>query len=174
MPDSDRDTLARDVTFDLLSNPRRRYILSYLHRVDGPVTLQDLAAEVAAWETDTPVDDLSRQERKRVYVSIYQTHVPKLDDAGVVEWDEDAGTVELAARGRDLSTYLARDADRREWTRYYLAAAVAGGLLYLALALGLPAVPGAVAVALTVAAFAAIAAAQLWSARQAPALEPRR
>jgi len=38
-------------------------------------------AIVAAAEMDTARHDLSSQQRKRVYVVLYQTHVPKLDEA---------------------------------------------------------------------------------------------
>ncbi|MFT4881353.1 MAG: hypothetical protein ACI9CA_000112 [Natronomonas sp.] len=38
----------RDETFNLLSNHRRRYALHYCKRRDDPVTLSDLAEQVAA------------------------------------------------------------------------------------------------------------------------------
>jgi hypothetical protein len=79
----DSDTISQNGAYDILSNERRRFVLSYLSRVDGPVELGELAEEIGRWETGS--ESLSRKERKRVYVSLYQTHIPRLADAGVIE-----------------------------------------------------------------------------------------
>lgn len=33
-------------------------------------------------------DDVTDQQRERVYVALYQTHIPVLEDAGAVETEE--------------------------------------------------------------------------------------
>lgn len=137
MSRSDQDQLSQDVVFDLLSSPRRRFVLYYLNQIDEEVTIGELADEVAAWENEVDVEDLSSQQRKRVYVSLYQTHVPKMDDAGIVEYDSDSGVVSLSDQAVDISAYLSREEERRPWQQYYLAIAVVGGLFYGAVALGL-------------------------------------
>jgi hypothetical protein len=43
---------------------------------------------VAIAEIGTARHDLSSQQRKRVYMALYQTHVPKLNEAGLVGWAE--------------------------------------------------------------------------------------
>lgn len=60
----------------------------------------------AAWEEDVPSEELSSQQRKRVYVSLYQTHVPSLEAIGVVEYDADEGIVELADRAEAVDEHL--------------------------------------------------------------------
>lgn len=135
MSQPDRDALSQDVVFDLLSSPRRRFVLYYLNQVEGEVEIGELADEVAAWENDTAVDDLTSQQRKRVYVSLYQTHVPKMEDAGIIEYDSDSGTVALADQADDISAYLSREENGRPWQRYYLALAVVSALFYAAVAL---------------------------------------
>jgi len=65
--------LSQDVVFDILSSSRRRYVLYRLREAEGPVELTELAEQVAAWENDTETDQITEQERKRVYVSLYQT-----------------------------------------------------------------------------------------------------
>ncbi|SNZ16932.1 hypothetical protein SAMN06269185_2818 [Natronoarchaeum philippinense] len=137
MSHPDRDALSQDVVFDLLSSPRRRFVLYYLNQVDGEIEIGELADEVAAWENETAVDDLTSQQRKRVYVSLYQTHVPKMEDAGIIEYDSDGGTVALADQADDISAYLSREEDSRPWQQYYLGLAVAGALFYLVVALGI-------------------------------------
>jgi len=168
---TDLDTLSQDVIFDLLSNPRRRFVISCLKRIDQPITITDLAAEVAAWEEDVPVESIEREQRKRVYVSLYQTHVPKLADAGTIDYDDDTGTVALAEPGHDISECLVTPDRGSDWIHYYLAVALVGAAAYLLLAFdapGLAAVPDAAAVALVVLGFAAIAIAQLSSIDRVP------
>lgn len=140
MSTADHDKLSQDVVFDLLSSPRRRFVLYYLNQVDDSVTIGELADQVAAWENEVDVEELSSQQRKRVYVSLYQTHVPKMDDAGIIEYDSDSGDVALADQAVDISAYLSRDEDTQPWQQYYLGIAIAGGLFYGAVAIGL--IPG--------------------------------
>lgn len=59
--------------FDVMSSARRRFLLSRLLEADEPKRLTVLATEIAAWENDTPVEELTDRETRRVYVSIYQT-----------------------------------------------------------------------------------------------------
>jgi len=131
--------LSQDALFSLLSNPRRRFILQHLNSIDESIQLQDLAVEVAAWENETDPETLTDKQRKRLYVSLYQTHIPKLEEAGIVEYDGDSGEIRLTNRGSDLNRYLdadAPDADgTHHWGRYYLLITLVGTLAYGALAL---------------------------------------
>lgn len=125
---SDR-SLGQDEIFEVLSSPRRRYAISVLNRHDGPMELTELAEEVAAIEHDTTVEDLGEQQRKRVYVSLYQTHVPKLAETGIVLHDTDAGTVELAPAASEIDTYLSEDEQGQDWWQYYLVFTGLAGVL---------------------------------------------
>lgn len=125
----EQDKLTQDLVFDILSSPRRRYVLYYLRKSAGPVELNDLAEQVAAWENQTAVDDLSDQERKRVYVSLYQTHIPKLDSVGIVDYDQQSGLVELTDRVHRIDDYLTETSSPIPWQQFYLALAVASGVL---------------------------------------------
>ncbi len=135
MAQTDRDVLSQDVVFDLLSSARRRFVLYYLRQTDGPVQLRELADEVAAWENEVPVDELTSQQRKRVYVSLYQTHIPKLEDVGIVDYDRDAGSVALADRADDIGRYLGSESNEVPWQLYYLGLAVLGAVFYALVAL---------------------------------------
>lgn len=87
--------LRRDTVFDLLSAERR---IEVIEAVDthGVVTLSELAREVAAIENDVPIDELTESERKRVYVALYQCHLPKLDDHGAIDWEKTDDEHEIA------------------------------------------------------------------------------
>lgn len=134
---SEESELSSDRLFELISNARRRFVLSRVSRGDGPVELSVLAEELAAWENDTTVERLPAQARKSVYVSLYQTHVPKLDDAGLVEYDVDSGTVSLSEDADVLDRHLAPSTDRPRWYVYYTALAAANGALIAAVVGGL-------------------------------------
>lgn len=93
--------LSKDAIFDILKNRRRRLVLEFL-RDRQASTLPDVAEHVAALENGKDVGRLTPSERKRVYVGLYQCHVPRLADAGVVDYDAERKTIEL----RDLSSLL--------------------------------------------------------------------
>jgi DNA-binding transcriptional ArsR family regulator len=98
----------------ILQNRRRRLILEYL-REHGSTTQGDLAKHVAAVENGVPESAVTSAQRKRVYVSLYQAHLPKLDDFGAVDFDSDRGSVERTPRTDELLWCLDRlDADRSE------------------------------------------------------------
>lgn len=167
---SQQDPLTQDTVYDLLSNARRRFVLSYLRSREEPIELSELSRRVAAWENETDVDDLTDQQVKRVYVSLYQTHIPKLDDSGLIDYDKDTGEVELTSSVEKLDTYLPEHGDDRiPWQFVYAGVAAAGLALYAAIML-FPAafawVPMALLNVAIIAVFGAVAVAHYWSRRQ--------
>ena len=85
-----------DEVFELLSNQRRRFVLHYLRRnPEASVSLSTLSERVAGWEHDTDPAELAYSERKSVRNSLHQFHLPKLADAGIVTYDEQAGEISL-------------------------------------------------------------------------------
>jgi hypothetical protein len=126
--------LPLDQVFEILKNSRRRETLQYLRTHDGSATLSEVAEHIAALENDTTVQAISSTQRKRVYVGLYQCHLPKMDDIGVVDFDKNRGTIELKPVAEQLFEYL-EDDDSRDWHWLYLTIALAGaGLFVLALA----------------------------------------
>ena len=77
-------TEADGAAFELMANGRRRYVLSYLRGVTGTVSVDDLTSQVIARELleGGPVDPES------VEATLRHVHLPKLDSAGLVEYDE--------------------------------------------------------------------------------------
>jgi DNA-binding transcriptional ArsR family regulator len=90
-------TELKDRMFETLSNPRRREALRYLrmYEDDSPVLIRDLAEQIAAWENDISPVEVTYKQRKRVYTSLYQSHLPRLHRYGFIEYDADRGTIEL-------------------------------------------------------------------------------
>ncbi|WP_339103012.1 hypothetical protein [Haloterrigena salinisoli] len=99
-------TPSLDLIFELLSNRRRRYALYHLHdQSDGVATMEELTDAVVSRqylesnadrtaETDRPEADADadadcdlENRRRRVRMELQHTHLPKLEDAGVLEHD---------------------------------------------------------------------------------------
>jgi hypothetical protein len=116
---------AQGEVFDLLSNHRRRYAIHFCKREQRPVSLSDLAEQVAAWEQGKTVEELDWDERKRVYTSLQQTHLPTLEEAGMIIYED--GEVELTDRAAELDVYLdVVPADSIPWGSYYLGLSAVG------------------------------------------------
>lgn len=103
--------LPLDEIFEILRNQRRRWVLRYLQEHDGVVEIGEVAEHIAAIETDKSISELTSGERKRVYVALYQCHLPKMDDAGVVDYHQDRGHIELVDAVEQLDTYLGFHSD---------------------------------------------------------------
>lgn len=75
--------LSADTTFSLLADGQRRRVLAYLSEMQGETAdVGDLAEHVA--------DEV---DRRRALTALYHVHLPKLADAGVVEYDRRSETV---------------------------------------------------------------------------------
>ncbi|MFB6202852.1 MAG: winged helix-turn-helix domain-containing protein [Halorhabdus sp.] len=126
MSTKDARPLTPDDVFDILSNPRRRMVLYYLREHAGSVDVKELAEAIAAMENDVDVSELTSQQRKRVYVSLYQTHLPKMAETGVIDYDKDGGTVRLTDRTTAIDEYLTTEGPSYPWRLHYLVIAAVG------------------------------------------------
>lgn len=139
------DPLSLDLVFEVLKNERRRRVLRYLKTNEETVSLSDIAEHIAAIENDKPEKALSSQERKRVYVGLYQCHLPKMDDTDVIDFDGNRGTVELGDNAEQLYPFLEVDDDpQRPWPKYYLGHTVLSLALFGGTLLAAPAALAAV------------------------------
>jgi hypothetical protein len=105
------ETLAKDDLFHLLQNERRRRAVEFLLDQEDGVDMGDIAEHIAALENDVTVAELSSAQRKRVYVGLYQCHLPKLDESGVIDYDKDRGTVSRTDLTDRLAPYLLVEED---------------------------------------------------------------
>jgi len=135
------EPLSLDLVFEVLKNERRRHVLQYLDSNSGTVSLSDLAEHIAAIENDTTVQALTSQERKRVYVGLYQCHLPKMDDTDVVNFDGNRGTIELGENAQQLYSFLETESEStRPWPAYYLTLTGVSLTVFVAALLAAPAV----------------------------------
>ncbi len=110
LPNDDApDELSKDKIFHILQTQRRRHALRYLKENDGKVEMRDLAEQVAAWENDTTLQALASDERQRVYIALYQSHLPKLDNEGIIEYNQSRGIVERGPLADQFDPYLDKE-----------------------------------------------------------------
>lgn len=88
--DGGRSLLTR--IFGALSHPRRRYVVYYLRDKDE-ATVAELARVVVAWERGIPREDATEDALEPVKTDLVHTHLPKLEDFRVVEYDPRSETV---------------------------------------------------------------------------------
>lgn len=129
---SERESdLSKDLVFELLKNQRRRAVLHYLYDHDGTASVSTLSEWIAARENDVPVEDVTTTQRKRVYVGLYQTHLPKMAGAGVVDYEQGESGLELGPNAEQLYRYVGDTEDDRWYQRYAALSLGGGGLLAL-------------------------------------------
>lgn len=135
VPSADQDTemepIHLDQVFGILQNERRRSVLRYMRTVDDEVRLGELAEQIAAWECDKDVAQITSGERKRVYVGLYQSHLPKMDDVSVIEYNKPRGKIRPGKNMAILQYYLPSEDDNAEfhWTRYHWAISITAVVL---------------------------------------------
>lgn len=132
--------LTRDEIFQVLSNDRRRYALHYLKRHEGEtIPLRDVVDAVAAWENDVEIDELDSNTRKCVYTALRQSHLPRLDDVGVIDYDHLRGEATITEAARDVQMYLEYVPDNDlAWHQFYLGLSVIASTIVVLKWLGIP------------------------------------
>jgi predicted transcriptional regulator len=129
----------REDMFELLGNSRRRHVIEYLSEHREPTDLGSLARHVAARENDTNLEEVTTAERKRAYTSLQQTHLPRLDDVGVVDFDKDHGVVRPSEQLSEFSLHLDVVAeDDLPQSVVYLALSALSIVLLVAVVVGVP------------------------------------
>ena len=82
-----------DEAFGLLADQRRRLLLSVMQTYGEALTLPDAAEEVAVRETGEQVPNISPERVHEIYLSLYHDHLPRLVDAGFLEYDQERDLV---------------------------------------------------------------------------------
>ncbi|SNZ15815.1 hypothetical protein SAMN06269185_2607 [Natronoarchaeum philippinense] len=84
---------ADDLILEALANERRRRICKVLANTDRTALGVDrIAHRLATREEDSTTRSISKHAETLV-VELHHVHLPKLDGAGIVEFDSDGGTV---------------------------------------------------------------------------------
>lgn len=92
--------------FDLLSEERRRYALYYLEQQDGPVSVDDVAEQVAKWETGSATVSIPEEKLREIEVELYHNDLPKASEAQCITYDSEEGIVELTGAPPEFNAII--------------------------------------------------------------------
>lgn len=81
---------------EALAHTWRRDALSILSETNSPMSLADLAREIAKREQERPGVTQDEELPEQIYISLYHAHIPKLEDIGLIEFNVDDRTVASA------------------------------------------------------------------------------
>lgn len=107
----------------VLSNERRRMTLEILGEEDGSISARELSERIAERETDQQPPP--RNVRQSAYVSLIQSHLPKLDELDVVDYDNGSKTVTLSTSADRVSAFM-ESGSRSVLDEHYLLVSVIG------------------------------------------------
>lgn len=102
-----RELTESDV-FVLLTNRRRRALLEVVRESSTPLSTTRIAERIGERECTDPSDE----DRRAIYLSLYHHHLPRLDEADVVVYDADEGTVTPGLNFDDLVGVLDEVSER--------------------------------------------------------------
>jgi hypothetical protein len=88
-----RKAKSADGLNELLLDRRCRDALHCLQVHEDPLTLADLAEEVAVRETGMALTEISATDVKEIYMSLYYTQIPRLEGEDLVRYDQETDTV---------------------------------------------------------------------------------
>jgi len=133
------DASRQNELFDLLANRRRRCVIHALRTTEEAVDLGTVSELVAARENGGVVADVSHEERKSVYTSLQQHHLPKMDDWGVIQFDKERGIVAPTEAFTDARIHLEVLQGREfPWSLFYVGYGIVGVAIALALGVSAP------------------------------------
>jgi uncharacterized protein YqfB (UPF0267 family) len=157
--------LEEEQIHDVLSNERRKRTLELLKHEVGPVELRTLSEWIA--EAESGESPPPKNVRQSVYNSLHQTHLPKLDGHGIIDYDDDRKTISLESKARTVDLYMeVLTPYGITWSTYYRTLAVLSLSTIVADQLGALLLPGDYPTLIASAFLFVIAAStayQLWS-----------
>lgn len=83
-----------DAVLDLCSKKHRRIVLAVLAEQQRSLTVDDLTKAIVKHNHHTPLTKVSSETITQIKISLYHCHIPKLADAGLIEFDADRELVE--------------------------------------------------------------------------------
>lgn len=104
-PPTDWRPSSTDYVFEALNARRRRTICRIL-QATADREIEDLAMAVATQESAADDRPVTNHEWETVFASLYHSHIPKLDDMGVVRFDRATGVVNPGPRFEQVVAVL--------------------------------------------------------------------
>lgn len=97
-------TLTEEEVYTLLSSTRRRAVIQSLRQNGDGMFIRELSERIA--ETEIEGQPVTRADRKSVYISLHQSHLPLLDKRGIIEYDTQSKRVTLLEPATQLTNHM--------------------------------------------------------------------
>ena len=90
------ESMSPDTILSAVANEHRRAILNALDTApDNTLEYDTLVDRVADQIRDEDAERVSDEHRQRVRIGLHHTHLPKLDEARIIDYEGDTGHVEF-------------------------------------------------------------------------------
>lgn len=93
-PEAD-GSVPRTAVLDAVEDTDREYLLQYLLLNKHMVTRADVAEEIAARSQDVDRESVDAEARKGAELRLHHDHLPSLEEAGIVDYDQRSEMVAL-------------------------------------------------------------------------------
>lgn len=121
-PTGDREVeeLPPGVVFDVLADERNRLVLHLLRARGGTTAVDELAARLVEYDTETGRNLLPTESERGVATYLHLVVLPGLAEHGLVTYDQRDRAVTFAAEAGDLEAYLefAREREPRRIAQF--------------------------------------------------------
>lgn len=97
---------AFDTVLKLCGEKHRRIVLAVLAEEQRSLTVNDLTGTILTHNHHTPVTEVSEEVLTEIRSSLYDTHIPKLESAGVIDYDSERKLVEPTEQFDRLQPHL--------------------------------------------------------------------
>jgi hypothetical protein len=112
---SDANAPDIDTALDVCRHKHRRIALASLANQQESLSIDDLTNEIIKHNHHLSRTEVDDETAKRIHIGLYQVHLPKLAEAGFIQYDPERKVAELKAKlgreGSHLSAILALDSD---------------------------------------------------------------
>ena len=95
-----------DTVLDLCEDKHRRFVLTVLAEQQRSLTMDDLTKMAVKRNRHTRPTAVSGEIVTRVKTGLHHVHIPKLEEAGLIEYDSERQLVEPTAEFDRMEPYL--------------------------------------------------------------------
>ncbi|MEM3404512.1 MAG: hypothetical protein QXJ17_08260 [Nitrososphaeria archaeon] len=111
----------------IIQNPRRKHLIELLIDQNGEIDIKEAVDIIAKFETK---GEPPSRVKKSIYVSMVQTHIPFMENVGLIKYVPEENKIRLNRVPRRLKYYLeVSEEGDISWPSYYIILSITGLVL---------------------------------------------